>query len=324
MSTSGRTSKRQPEELAPEDVDHPSPASPTPDDLPSIFEELGLSSYESRVLAAVMGLNSGTASEIARVAGVQRSNVYPVLDSLQRDNLVAQRPGKVARWECPERDEVVRRLCTSRVERLQAAAAEVEAKGQDALRAIAKLGRPEGAPPLPFVHLLDSVLQTSAIYHRYLGEADEVLVCNREPYTGKIGVFEPIMSALARGIRARALYRAIELEERDDLREAAVVYARAGVESRVVDDLPSAVAVFDRRVVITALFDPAGADPLAPTILYVEHPAFAATYVDSFERLWESARPFLDAGAQWVAKSDSSTTGGRSRRASADRATEPA
>lgn len=267
------------------------PERPPVDELPFLFEQLGLSNYESRVLAAVMARGSGTATEIAAMAGVQRSNVYPVLDSLRGQNLVEYRAGKVARWVCPSRDEVIRRLSTARFSRLQQAAGQVAALGEEAMRVAATLGPEESNPPSPSCHLVASDLQLVSIYNRYLGEAEEVLVCNREPYPGRIEVFPPIMAALARGIRARALYQAHELQEREDLEEVAEVYASAGAESRVVGHLPLAMAVFDKSIVLASLADSGAADAQSPISLFVEHSGFAETCAGSFEQLWRTARP---------------------------------
>jgi sugar-specific transcriptional regulator TrmB len=51
--------------------------------------DLGLSTYEARVFVALVRLGSGTAREVAEVADVPRSQVYPTVDDLERRGFVS-------------------------------------------------------------------------------------------------------------------------------------------------------------------------------------------------------------------------------------------
>ncbi len=78
-----------------------------------LFEQLGLTANEFRVLLAVLELASATPSELAQSCELGRTNVYPILDALQARRLVHQLPGSPARWATPGRDEVMDRLAAT-------------------------------------------------------------------------------------------------------------------------------------------------------------------------------------------------------------------
>ena len=277
-------------------------------DLPSILKGLGLSNSESLVLGALLKLRSGTAAEVAATAGIGRANAYPLLESLRTKNVIDHRPGKVSRWTATSHDNIVRQLASGQMQRLQEAAAHVESQAEEALRALARLDSGTSQRP-DYFHVVTNALQTGSIYNRHLGEADEVLVCNREPYPGQVQVVDSIIVALARGITARALYRTSELEEREDLRRTARLYREAGVESRSVDDIPVALAVFDRKVALAMLRDPAEPERGLMT-LYAEHAAFAETCARAFEQMWAEGQPLTETDGAYMARPSTSAAGG--------------
>jgi len=53
------------------------------------LRELGLSTYEARVFTALVQLNSGTASDVASVSDVPRSQVYTTVDDLKSRGLIS-------------------------------------------------------------------------------------------------------------------------------------------------------------------------------------------------------------------------------------------
>ena len=84
------------------------------------------------------------------------------------------------------------------------------------------------------------------------------------------------------------------MEEAEGFRAAIARYHDAGVEGRLVEELPIKLAIADRRTALLAMTDPVLPDIGFPTTLLVEHPGFATLQAEAFERLWETAKP-LDA-----------------------------
>lgn len=267
--------------------------------LPRVFEEMGLGSYEARVLAALVGVGSATAGQLAKLCGVTRPNVYPALDALSSKGLVEAHHGKVTEWVSPGREEVVKRLVQVQEERLQTAQSTVKARAEEALAIVAKMGAESPVPSRTYLRLLRNDFDLSDLYFRCFNEAtEEVLVFNRGPYPGKIDVPQPVLAALARGVRARALYEVAELEDPgfEEFRSATEAFRDAGVESRVLEELPFSMAVFDRKIVLFTLGDPVVPEASFDTNVAAEHARFAAFCADAFDQAWATAQPYEPKG----------------------------
>ncbi|HET7487135.1 MAG TPA: helix-turn-helix domain-containing protein [Acidimicrobiales bacterium] len=268
------------------------------------LEDLGLSPYEARVLLALLRLGSATSAELAQASGVPRTSAYQVLEELGRKRLVEQVPGgRAAVWACPGVDLVFDRLDAAQEERLR----EHRTVTARLRKELAQPAPPTAAVTPPFVHLMRGATEVRAVYDRLLaGARDEVLVFNRPPYsttdaetrltpddrTGQDEVNPIVLAALRRGVRFRVLYVASHWEAPDaePFRAAMATYHRAGVEGRLVDELPLKLAVADRAAVLTALPDPVQ-EIGYPTNLFIDHAGFAALQADGFDHRWTSARP---------------------------------
>ena len=132
----------------------------------------------------------------------------------------------------------------------------------------------------------------------------EVLVLNRAPYSGaaekakadrsfvealgRDEVNPAVLEALARGVSIRVLYEAASWEdpEAESFRASMAAYHRAGVQGRVVDELPMKMVTADRRATLFALADPVLREVGFPMNLLVEHEGYAAFVADAFEFRW--------------------------------------
>lgn len=262
--------------------------------LARVFEEMGLGSYEARALAAIVNVGSATAGQLAKLSGVTRPNVYPALESLRTKGLVEARHGKVTEWVSPGREEVVHRLVQVQEQRLQNTQDAIKKRAEEALTIVAKMGAGAPAPTQTFLRVMRNEIDMAALYARSLKEAtDEVLVFNRGPYPGRIVVAKEVTEAVARGVRARALYQVTEVEDPgfEAFHATVEAYADAGVEARVVDEVLVPMAVFDRKVVLFALDDLMVPEAGFETDVAVDHGRFAAFCVEAFDEAWATARP---------------------------------
>jgi sugar-specific transcriptional regulator TrmB len=268
---------------------------PIPESLLHEFEQLDLSPYEARVLLALLRLGSANTAHLARHSGVPRTSTYQVLEELNRKGL-AQRLSVEgpAVWASPGRDEVFDRLDAAQEERLR----QHRARTANLRDVLAKTfpETPEAAGP--YCHVIQGAAQVSAIYDRMLAEvADELLVFNRPPYSFPGDqVNKAVLDAVQRGVSARVLYQGPQWRDPSaaGFREAMAVYHEAGVEGRLVEELPIKLAIADRKQALLAMTDPVLPDIGFPTTLLVEHPGFATLQAGAFERLWESGKPLLD------------------------------
>lgn len=274
----------------------PAGTGPLPEALCREFEELGLNPSEARVTLALLHLGTAKSTELAKVAAVPRTSIYQLIQTLQDKGLVLRVPGEgPALWATPGRDKVLDRLHT-------ALAAAQEARLQQHNQRTARVREmlaetvPESPPvALPYVHLLTCPLEVRQCHERLLTEAEfEVLVFNRPPYSTVARTTNAAaMHCLARGVTMRVLYQAAQVEdpEASAFRASVELYQEAGVQGRVVDELPAKLLVVDRKVALLAMDDPFVVDAGFPVTLLIEHPGFTAVQVAGFENFWAGARP---------------------------------
>ena len=258
------------------------------------LEQFGLTTTESRVLVALLRLGPSTVAEVARVAEVHRTNVYPLLEELRARGLAGQLPGKAAMWASAGHNEVVDRLFAAQQELVRSLGSEL-----DQTRHLLSELVPEGpapAPELSDVHYVSGATPTDAVYLDLLATATtEILVFNRPPFAwASPDVHPAIMDMLGRGISTRVLYRSGDMEgpEAAAARDGAEAYITAGVEARVVDELPTKLAVMDRRAALLAMLDPVSPEETFPPSLHVEHAGLAQSLAGVFDHYWAAAQPY--------------------------------
>jgi hypothetical protein len=243
------------------------------------------------VLVALIQLGSATVTQVSRFVGIERANIYRVLEALRGRRLAVHATGPERSWSSPGRDEVVDILIGEEDARHRAARAEAD----HARRILGEIAPETPRAALPYVQLVSQVTEVSRLYDRLLGETEaELLVCNKAPYgRSTMKLRASVVDAMMRGIQGRALYESYELDDAgaEALRQTRLVYHEVGVDGRVVERLPVRLAVFDRRRVLLAMNDPALPDGF-PTNLFVDHPDFAEFAALSFEELWASARRY--------------------------------
>ena len=271
------------------------------------LEELGLSTYEARVLLALLQLGPASSADLARVSGVPRTSAYQVLEELGAKRLVERVPGRrAAVWACPGVDLVFDRLDAAQEDRLR----DHRARTARLRKELAEPPPAKGVVPPPYVHLVQGAAEVRAIYDRMLdGAVVEVLVFNRPPYStasnvarqtshdpvGEDEVNPRVLGALDRGVRFRVIYEWAHWDDPEaaSFRDAMDVYHRAGVQARMADDLPAKLAVADRASVLLALSDP-GQEIGFPVNLLIENAGFAELQADAFEHRWASSRPLAE------------------------------
>lgn len=274
------------------------------------LEQLGLSGNEARLVLALLRVGAATPPQLARLSGVPRTSVYPILEALASKRLAEVVPGEASLWASPGRDEVLGRLFAAQQDRLR----DLEVTVEQARTALSVFPKAPSVS-LPYVHVISDPAQTRRTYDELLSKArSEVLVFNKAPYLWAPGQLNAaVMEAMGRGVAARAMYEedAIEAPEAAGFRREHEAYMAAGVKARVVDTLPIKLAVFDRRVALLAMTDPVYPEGGYPTALLVEHPGYAAAHVATFDHYWESGRPYQrsDRGLSDAADSKSTVVG---------------
>lgn len=276
------------------------------DQIRSAFETFGLNGHQARVLLAVLRLGSASPAQLARLAGVHRTSAYPVLQELRMRGLAQQVPGETTLWTSPGAEEVLNLLRSAHEEQLR----EVKTRIASTRELLATAIPDTRASAVPYLQIISTAAHARSLYDRLLAQAEqEVLVLNRPPYSaaternkndrsfaeasGRDEVNTAVLDALDRGVSIRVLYEAASWEDPDaeSFRSSMGAYHRAGVQGRVVDQLPMKLVMADRRVTLFALADPMLREVGFPMNLLVEHAGYAAYQADAFEQRWASARP---------------------------------
>ncbi|MGQ0521865.1 MAG: TrmB family transcriptional regulator [Actinomycetota bacterium] len=252
------------------------------------LQAFGLTPNESRVLAALVSSGSATATELARLAEVHRTGVYPVLEELSARGLVELLPGRSGVWATPGPDDVLRRLWSAHEARLKA----VEASLDPTRQLLEDIAGDRDVTADSSIQFLRGAGRIEGAYERLLASArSEVLVFNRPPYG--IPSDEPgdvVKPLLARGITVRVVYLASVLDH-SGIRKEAENYLRQGLQARAGDDVPIKLAIVDRRAVLFGTGEAVlRARPFPPNVL-VDDGAFATAMVPMFEHYWDAARP---------------------------------
>lgn len=258
------------------------------DDLTRLLENFRLTPREAKVLVALLRLGSPTVNQIARFVGIERTNVYGVLEALRGRRLAVQATGPERRWTSPGRDEVIEILLAEEEARHRA----IRAEAEHARQILGELAPEAPEAALPYVQLVSQVSEVGRLYDRLLNEAgSELLECHKAPYASATATLRPaVVDAMTRGVVGRAIYESYELDSAgaEALRQARSLYHEVGVQGRVVERLPIRLAIFDRRRTLLAMNDPVLPDRF-PTNLFIDHPDFAEFAALAFEQLWASA-----------------------------------
>lgn len=258
----------------------------------SAFEGLGLTPYQARVVVALQQAGSSNCLDLAKLAGIPRTSIYQVLDELDAKGIATRLPGNgPAVWTSVGRKEALDRLVALEAERLD----QLKARAADVSKMLDELLPAERSVSLPYVQVIHDPSRVGPLYQQLVAQTQqELLVFNRPPYTKRIGPADPIIVEAARRASARVLYQAAQAEDPDyeDWHYEMEKYHDAGVEGRVVDELPIKLAIFDRQSTLLSLDDPVLPQVGFPITLLIEHPGYASVQANAFENLWATATSY--------------------------------
>jgi HTH-type transcriptional regulator, sugar sensing transcriptional regulator len=257
---------------------------------------LGLTAYEAAAYVALLSRPELTSTEVARLAGIPRQRVYDVLDSLVDKGLCVTRNKSPKSFSAVAPAIALGLLAQERASilaRQQDEALTLAARLATELAPIFVSGRGQN-DPLAFVEVLSG--QTRIAHHALaLAEAAKKSVnsCIKRPMILSGEQNQTFMKApLGRGLKYRALWEASVMED-TELRGWMEQFARLGLESRLVSELPLKMQSFDEEVVMVSMQDPAGGQP-SFTAVAIHNRGVTAMLDLAFERLWASAKPFTD------------------------------
>ncbi len=174
-------------------------------DIEKVFEDLGLSQYQARALAAIIQCGEAKASDISRLSGVPRSKIYSVLDQLVNLGLIDKKPGRPIRYKSKKPDEIMERLeyniemeYRKRLEMFR----EVRSDLMDLLNRIYKPAEVESKELVRIVRVGDaSIRETKLMYLEAKREIDII----SKVFEYYPSVREELIKASGRGVRVRVI-----------------------------------------------------------------------------------------------------------------------
>ena len=111
-------------------------------DIEKLLEELGLSSYQAKVLTALIQCGESKASDVSQLSGVPRAKVYSVLDQLVDMGLVDKKPGRPIKYKAKAPEEIVERLRYNIEMEYKKRLRRIEEIGSDLIRILRELYKP--------------------------------------------------------------------------------------------------------------------------------------------------------------------------------------
>jgi sugar-specific transcriptional regulator TrmB len=248
-----------------------------------VLESIGVLPDDEAVYRELLSRTQAGPADLAGALDRDERTVEGSLARLEELGMVSRRPGQPARRRATRPDVAVDVLVSRRQEEL--ARAQLAARDLLAEMPAEERHRPED--------IVEVVIGRPAIAARFeqliAGTREELLVLDRPPYVTDAERSESSVNTLLRDeVTVRGIYAPEALELPGALR-AAQAAARAGELSRVHADLPTKLAVGDRRLAIL----PVSADEVVDAALCIRPSALLDTLVQFFELLWSQATPII-------------------------------
>jgi sugar-specific transcriptional regulator TrmB/DNA-binding CsgD family transcriptional regulator len=248
-----------------------------------MFEAVGLTEAEEQAYLALLAEPDASVSAIARSLGTGPKQVRGVLDVLERKGFVSRSPGRAVRYIPVAPDVAVELLALKRQQELEEA--RVAAAGlKDTFQRALQRTRPW--------EIVEVVSGVEAIAQRFdqmkRGATTELLVLDRPPYA--VAPTEEESTPLVEekpGFTFRTIFDRRSLEIPGRLAEIEQGSA-AGEENRVLEEVPTKLAIADRRIGMLAWnFDHPGVEGA----LIVHPSTILEALIMLFDLLWERATP---------------------------------
>lgn len=259
---------------------------------------LGLLEEEETAYRVLLREGPETAAAIGSVLALPAKSVASTLRLLERKGLVSVIPGRPTRFAAVAPDIALEVLLVAKQQELERVRARSAELVEEFRARAAKGGSKE------FVEIVrgrEAIFQ--AFQNIQLAAHEEIRIFDRPPYAHResqaiVNPFE--LERLANGIAYRVIYDRSALDHPSQF-EVLDQHVEAGEEARIISQLPMKLVVADRFVAMVPLY----ANGDGPTLLrneeaLVVHPgALLDCLVQTFEILWERARPFrLQAAAE--------------------------
>ena len=259
--------------------------------------QLGLTDYESKGYLSMLSKQTFTASELSKISGIPRTRAYEVLQRLVQKGICVEILGKIKKYTA-----VPPEIAISRLLEYQKAEFTIKENLAKSVFPILKKQYTENITnqdPLDYIKLYREPNQVSQQYINLIADSQrEILVFTKPPFSKSADRLKQQnteeIKAIKRNVTYKALYE-IDINDKNTVWKFKQInsVAKAGGESRIIEELPLKMAIFDERKVIFAMEDYHPTKNLY-TSLVIEHRALAKSLKIIFNTLWHKSQDYHD------------------------------
>jgi sugar-specific transcriptional regulator TrmB len=251
----------------------------------------GLTELEARTYVTLLRRKLITASEMARLVGISRTQAYAVVSGLIQKNLCTEVMGKVKKFSAIAPDQALQRLSESlENKKLKLLSA------RDELTALFA-SNSDNEHPLDFIKVLHTKTSIVDCVEQLEAQATHSVVSfTKPPYAMNIDQLNILNLAqkesMKRGIQYRTIYE-VEPNRLVDFARMVASFQDAGEQVRIAYSLPMKFIIFDGQTVVFTLSTPVdGKGGL--TAMTIQHSDLARTLMQTFQYQWDAAISYDD------------------------------
>lgn len=253
---------------------------------------LGVPEIEEDLYRLLLAHGPMSHAQLTRVSGKSGSIIRDSVASMERKGLASRTAHQRPRLVAASPESALQSLISQRAQDLdlaRAAASELAREFQS-LR-----DRIEPAEIVQLITGPDAIVEWATNIQR--GAKKEILLFDRPPYVAGGGQNYLEVELLKQSVRYRVIYDRTALEWPGQIEQLREITA-AGEEARVIDDLPTGMAIADRRLAMMPLRKPGGRRE--PERILVHPSPLLDCLVGLFESYWERSNPirFGDGGIE--------------------------
>ncbi len=263
---------------------------------------LGLNEREAKLYYSLLQVDEAAPSDLHRMSGVPRTKVYETLERLVSAGFCYERiEGRKRFYRAVPPDEVHHDM-------LRRWEAQSRHRTDLAGKVFQQLGElsnkfQEHRKGIDFIEVIRNKAQISHRYITLVSESNEEILsfvrppfASADPEEGK-KQDEAELASLRRGVKHRSIFM-VDKEWWSFMKNDLEKLGSEGEETRLIDELPLKMFVFDRKKTLIALPSIPGASGADFSMIAVQDPAFANAFSILFDVFWAQAKTPAD----WLPK----------------------
>lgn len=251
---------------------------------------LGVPEAEEQLYRLLLAHGPASQAELTRLSGKGSNVVRESVSAMEAKGLVSRTAHRKPLLVAASPDSALQSLIAQRARDLDRARAEAADLARDfqSLR--------DRAEPGEIVQLItgpDALVEWATNIQR--GAESEVLLFDRPPYVAGGEQNHLEIELLKQGIRYRVIYDRTALEWPGQVEQLREITER-GEEARLIDELPTGMAIADRTLAMLPLQTPGGRSE--PERILIHPSPLLDCLIQLFESYWQRATPVRFAGAE--------------------------